>query len=106
MGNRAAASRRPQKPRIFGAGRSSVLARDALTGVRLTMQEHEVSRLSRRAFLTATATLAVLTLSGASTFAQDAVGGQAEWRQSYESSERLTVPRETTPVMSAATLAA
>ena len=70
------------------------------------MQEHEFSRVRRRAFLTATATLTLLTLSTASIFAQDAVGGQAEWRQSYESSERLTVPRETTPVMSAATLAA
>jgi L,D-transpeptidase YcbB len=70
------------------------------------MQEHEISRFSRRAFLSATATLTFLTLSPASIFAQDAVGGQAEWRQSYESSERLTVPRETTPVMSPATLAA
>jgi L,D-transpeptidase YcbB len=70
------------------------------------MQEYEISRLSRRAFLSATATLTFLTLSPASIFAQDAVGGQAEWRQNYESSERLTVPRETTPVMSPATLAA
>jgi L,D-transpeptidase YcbB len=70
------------------------------------MQVHEFSRLRRRAFLTATATLTFMTLSTASIFAQDGVGGQAEWRQSYESSERLTVPRETTPVMSPATLAA
>jgi murein L,D-transpeptidase YcbB/YkuD len=38
--------------------------------------------------------------------AEDGLGGQAEWRQSYESSERISVSRETTPVLSPATVAA
>ena len=38
--------------------------------------------------------------------AEDGLGGQAEWRQSYESSERISVGRESTPVLSPATVAA
>jgi len=69
------------------------------------MQEHATIRLSRRIFLAATATAGLIALSTPNALAQS-LGGQAEWRQSYESSERLTVPRETTPVLSPATLAA
>ena len=45
---------------------------------------------------------------GAPAFAQQAdnVGEQAEWRQSYESSARISVGRESTPILSPATLAA
>ena len=50
---------------------------------------------------------AVLGVPGAR--AQDADGAgppQAEWRQSYETAERLAVNRETTPVLSPETVAA
>jgi L,D-transpeptidase YcbB len=45
---------------------------------------------------------------GSSALAQQADSGepQAEWRQSYETSDRLAVHRETTPVLSPETLAA
>jgi murein L,D-transpeptidase YcbB/YkuD len=69
------------------------------------MQEHESAQLRRRAFWSATAAAGFLALFTPAAFAQS-LGGQAEWRQSYEASERLTVPRETTPILSAATLAA
>ena len=38
--------------------------------------------------------------------ADDVDSGQAEWRQNYETSERISVGRETTPVLSPATVAA
>ena len=52
---------------------------------------------------------AVMTCTGWGALAQqadEAGAPQAEWRQSYETSERLAVNRETTPVMSPETLAA
>jgi L,D-transpeptidase YcbB len=67
----------------------------------------------RRALLSAialgalAAPLALLPASGArAQQADDLREPQAEWRQSYETSERLAVNRETTPVLSPATLAA
>jgi murein L,D-transpeptidase YcbB/YkuD len=70
-----------------------------------------VERLDRRAFLGAAVSLIALAapgvaLAGSLDFAQQDLGNQAEWRQGYESSERLAVVRETTPVLSQATLAA
>jgi len=53
------------------------------------------------AFAVASSALAPLALR-----AEEGVGAQAEWRQSYESSERISVSRETTPVLSPATVAA
>ena len=63
---------------------------------------------NRRAVLRASAACAFAAALGAPAFAQQAdnVGEQAEWRQSYESSARISVGRESTPILSPATLAA
>jgi murein L,D-transpeptidase YcbB/YkuD len=72
-----------------------------MTGIRFL-------RVDRRAFLSGAAICAFagvgLTSFGA--VAQEAADDQAEWRQSYETSERISVGRETTPVLSPATVAA
>ncbi|HTR12345.1 MAG TPA: L,D-transpeptidase family protein [Roseiarcus sp.] len=69
------------------------------------MEEMIVSRLARRDLLCAAA-LALLALSTPSAaFAQER-DGQAEWPQSYEASPNMAVKRETTPVLSPATVAA
>jgi L,D-transpeptidase YcbB len=77
------------------------------------MKQLKSSGVNRRAFLSATAIVALAAptaiFMGGSALAQQANGAdeqQAEWRQSYETSERLAVNRETTPVLSPATLAA
>jgi murein L,D-transpeptidase YcbB/YkuD len=77
------------------------------------MSQFESSSANLRAPLLAAilGTLAVVTaaLMSSGALAQDAAGAgapQAEWRQSYETAERLAVNRETTPVLSPATLAA
>jgi murein L,D-transpeptidase YcbB/YkuD len=74
------------------------------------MQEEQYPRVRRRAFLSAVAAFALAgpltAFSGSQSLAQQQFADQAEWRQSYESSQRLTVPRETTPVLSPETLAA
>jgi L,D-transpeptidase YcbB len=70
------------------------------------MKDLEFPRLCRRALLSAAATFAFAALAGSSASAQQQFADQAEWRQNYESSERLTVPRESTPVLSPETLAA
>ena len=82
-------------------------------GACLSMNQFESSGANRRAPLSAAAAgaLAVVTaaLMSSGALAQDADGAgapQAEWRQSYETAERLTVNRETTPVLSPETLAA
>jgi L,D-transpeptidase YcbB len=64
------------------------------------------SRLDRRAFLSGAAicALAGVGFANVGARAQEATDDQAEWRQSYESSAR--VGRETTPVLSAATVTA
>jgi murein L,D-transpeptidase YcbB/YkuD len=70
------------------------------------MRELIVQRLSRRSLFGA-AGFAALALCGAPMMAhaQDA-GDQAEWPQSYETSPQLSVQRESTPVLSADTIAA
>jgi murein L,D-transpeptidase YcbB/YkuD len=74
------------------------------------MQEQKLLRVRRRAFLSAAAGVALaaplLAFFGSQAFAQQQFADQAEWRQGYEASDRLTVPRETTPVLSPETLAA
>jgi L,D-transpeptidase YcbB len=84
-----------------------------LIGASLSMKQLKSSGVNRRAFLSATAIVALAAptaiFMGGSALAQQANGAdeqQAEWRQSYETSERLAVNRETTPVLSPATLAA
>ena len=64
-------------------------------------------RVDRRAFLSGAAvcTLAVAGLSNFGARAEDAVD-QAEWRQSYETSDRISVGRESTPTLSPATVTA
>jgi murein L,D-transpeptidase YcbB/YkuD len=72
-----------------------------MTGIRL-------SRVGRRAFLSGAAFFAFAG-TGLMNFgagAQEAANDQAEWRQSYETSERISVGRETTPVLSPETVAA
>ena len=66
-----------------------------------------VSRHSGRARFGATA-LVALALVGGSIFAkaQESERDQAEWPQSYEASPQMAVGRETTPILSPATVAA
>ncbi|MGO4869542.1 MAG: L,D-transpeptidase family protein [Roseiarcus sp.] len=73
-----------------------------MTGIRLP-------RVDRRAFLSGAAVCALIGagLANRSALAQQVAGDdQAEWRQSYETPEQISVGRETTPVLSAATVAA
>jgi L,D-transpeptidase YcbB len=76
------------------------------------MKQISPSGVTRREFLSATALVALaapMAFMGSTAFAQQANGDaepQAEWRQKYEESDRLAVNRETTPVLSQATLAA
>jgi murein L,D-transpeptidase YcbB/YkuD len=77
------------------------------------MNQLESLGVNRRAFLWASAIgalavpMAAFMSSGALAQEADGLGApQAEWRQSYETAERLAVNRETTPVLSQATLAA
>jgi murein L,D-transpeptidase YcbB/YkuD len=65
--------------------------------------------VDRRAFVSAATIGAIMVFTGSQAWAQqtdEAGAPQAEWRQSYETSERLAVNRETTPVLSPETLAA
>ncbi len=82
-------------------------------GASLSVKQLESPRADRGALLSLAAVgalalvTAVLGVPGAR--AQDADGAgppQAEWRQSYETAERLAVNRETTPVLSPETVAA
>jgi murein L,D-transpeptidase YcbB/YkuD len=73
------------------------------------MQVHVISRAQRRALLSTAAALTLAaswTVSSSTAFAQQQFADQAEWPQKYEQSERLTVARETTPVLSPETLTA
>ena len=72
------------------------------------MSEANFYAVNRRAFLGASAICAMAAAFGAPALAQqaDTAGEQAEWRQSYESSGRITMGRESTPILSPATLAA
>ena len=64
-----------------------------------------VSRLSRRAFFGATAGVAfAVALGPIPSKAEDQDSGQAEWPQSYETSPGMAVARETTPILSPATV--
>src|SRR6478672_10091038 len=64
-----------------------------------------VSRLSRRALLSATACVAfAVALGSTPSKAQERDIGQAEWPQSYEVSPHMAVGREATPVLSPATV--
>ena len=64
-----------------------------------------VSRLSRRAFFGATAGVAfAVALGPIPSKAEDQGSGQAEWPQSYETSPGMAVGRETTPILSPATV--
>ena len=66
-------------------------------------------RFDRRSFLSGAAVgaLAGASLLSFGAHAQDvATDDQAEWRQSYETSDRISVQRESTPTLSAATVTA
>jgi len=77
-------------------------------GLRLSMADFQSARADRRGLLRGFAVFAVASSVWAplSVRAEEGLGGQAEWRQSYETSERISVSRETTPVLSPATVAA
>jgi murein L,D-transpeptidase YcbB/YkuD len=72
------------------------------------MADFQFARRGRRAFLVGCAAFAAASsaMTPLALRAEDGLGGQAEWRQSYETSERISVSRETTPVLSPATVAA
>ena len=74
----------------------------------LFMADFKFARRGRRAFLVGCAAFAATStaMTALALGADDGLGGQAEWRQSYESSERISISRETTPVLSPATVAA
>ena len=64
-----------------------------------------VSWLSRRALFSATACAAfVVALGSIPSRAQDQDVSQAEWPQSYETSPKMAIQREATPILSAATV--
>src|SRR5271154_7620089 len=64
-----------------------------------------VSRLLRRAFFAATASIAfAVALGSTPSKADDRDSGQAEWPQSYEASPHMAVGREATPILSPATV--
>jgi murein L,D-transpeptidase YcbB/YkuD len=72
------------------------------------MMRIRFSRVDRRAFLSGAA-ICALAGAGLTSFAsraQEEADDQAEWRQSYESPERISVGREMTPVLSPDTVAA
>ncbi len=78
-------------------------------GLDLSMTGIRLPRVDRRAFLSGAAVCALIGagLANRSALAQQVAGDdQAEWRQSYETPEQISVGRETTPVLSAATVAA
>jgi murein L,D-transpeptidase YcbB/YkuD len=77
------------------------------TGVGAYMIVSQSRRADRREFLAGLAVLAFgsTALTSFPARAGDA-DGQAEWRQSYETSSRISLGRETTPVLSSATVAA
>ncbi len=72
------------------------------------MRQTKVSWLTRRAFLGASAVGAFAAAAGAPfvASAQERHDNQAEWPQNYEASPDMAVRRETTPVLSPATVAA
>jgi L,D-transpeptidase YcbB len=70
------------------------------------MSGNKNTRLSRRGFLCATALGALAAAMPLVAMAQEREDDQAEWPQSYESSPEMAVGRETTPILSPATLAA
>src|SRR5215469_3173004 len=64
-----------------------------------------ISRLSCRAFFAATASVAfAVALGSVPSKADEQDSGQAEWPQSYEASPEMAVGRETTPILSPATV--
>ena len=69
------------------------------------MRGMTVSWLSRRALFSATASAAfVVALGSIPSSAQDQDVSQAEWPQSYETSPKMAIQREATPILSAATV--
>jgi len=69
------------------------------------MRGMTVSWLSRRALFSATACAAfVVALGSIPSSAQDQDVSQAEWPQSYETSPKMAIQREATPILSAATV--
>ena len=60
--------------------------------------------LSRREFLPAFASLLAATTAGVGAARAQELGGQAEWKQSYDAATNLRVARSTTPVLSPMTL--
>ena len=69
------------------------------------MRGRTVSRLLRRAFFGATASVAfAFALGSIPSKAQEQDSNQAEWPQSYETSPEMAVGREATPILSPATV--
>jgi murein L,D-transpeptidase YcbB/YkuD len=69
------------------------------------MRGRTVSRLSRRALFGATACVAFAVAVGTiPTRAEEQYANQAEWPQSYETSPHMAVGRESTPILSSATV--
>ena len=72
------------------------------------MIELNIARVGRRGFLKGLAALAIgsSALTPLALRAAETASDQAEWPQSYDPSDRITVGRETTPTLSPATVAA
>jgi L,D-transpeptidase YcbB len=68
------------------------------------MRGRTVSRLSRRALFGATACVACALALGSLPSRADEQDNQAEWPQSYEASPEMAVGRESTPILSPATV--
>jgi murein L,D-transpeptidase YcbB/YkuD len=71
------------------------------------MVDFQLADANRRGFLRGIAALAIAStaMTPLAAFARDN-DDQAEWRQSYETSARISVGRESTPTLSPATVAA
>jgi L,D-transpeptidase YcbB len=70
------------------------------------MSGNHIARLSRRGFLCATALGALAGGVPFGALGQEREDDQAEWPQSYEASPEMALGRETTPILSPATVAA
>lgn len=77
-------------------------------GLGVYMMANQFFRSDRRDVLKALAALAIgsSALTPLAAFAGDAGADQAEWRQNYDASDRISVGRETTPTLSPATVVA
>src|SRR6202020_249735 len=98
-------SRSSQRAPECGRGRLRLDRELSVLGDWHLMRGMTVSWLSRRALFSATACAAfVVALGSIPSRAQEQDVSQAEWPQSYETSPKMAIQREATPILSSATV--